>query len=152
MYISLCPYARVSPRYIVRKEIARSKDVFSFSVTGSCQIALHSSHTNFLANTSAHLVANETCPSHNDPGQRWQLLLIPTCQEDIGRPREGVMSLTPLVVAIQKLDEPRSLRFQSFITMGTRYKARTQTLQPLLENKRHSHNLYDVVNINSYTH
>lgn len=44
-------------------------------------------------------------------------------------------SLTQLIVAIWELNEPRSLESQSFTTMGTRYTARTQTLQLTLENK-----------------
>ena len=55
-----------APRYILKREIARSKDVFSFSDTGYCQIALHSSRASFLANTilvSAYLIANGPFPS-----------------------------------------------------------------------------------------
>lgn len=45
------------------------------------------------------------------------------------------MSLIQLIVAIRELNEPRSLGSRAFITMGTRYTARTQTLQLTLENK-----------------
>lgn len=55
-----------APRHILKREIARSKDMFSFSGTDYCQIALHSSHASFLANAilvSAHLIANGPFPS-----------------------------------------------------------------------------------------